>query len=1118
MNSSVRSLAWLAAFILLVAGGAGCSKRTFAERLLESGNRYFELEQYDKAETEYLRVLRFVQLQPTALGKLGLACFYEGKLPQSFAFLRKAAELDPGNAAVRLKLGLAYFALHQPKEAWAEAAWVLQKHPTDAEALTLLADSASTTNAMEQTRRMLDACSPAVKAGAAYHLARSALLVRRQDLDGAEAEVKAAVAREPKSSAAHHALASLCLLRNDPKRAEPEFKTAAELAPWRAAGRLNYAEFELSHGAAAEAKAVAAEITQKAPDYVPAWAFLARVALLERKNDDCAALLRKTLAADPINYDALMLNGELLFAKGQATNALTHFEHIASLYSGEPRVQLELAIAHLLNRDARGARSSLYQALAMNPEYPDAILLLAEIELRSGESFSAIGSLGRLIKRQPQLPQAYQLLATAYLAQRNADAAIATYRQMAEILPKDAQVPLLIGLVLAQQNKRAEARQAFESSLRLSPDYLPALEQIVDLDLADKHYDLALQRVEQQRQKNPKAAEAWLLAAKIHLAQATVGGGGDQPGQSGQTRTASQFAKTAAARANVDQAEQALLKAIELNPNLRKSYLLLAQLYVASEKHQQALDRLNGYVAKTNDVVALMQIGMIHDQLQHVTAAREAYERLLNVDPSFSPALNNLAYLYSERLGQLDKAYAMAERARGLLPYDPYTADTLGWILYKRAEYPRALGLIEESAFRLPANAEVQFHLGMTHYMLGEEQPARLALERAVRDAADFPGKEEGRARLATLAISVKTADASVQAALEKRLRSVPNDPIALSRLAAIQERDGAFGQAAKTIETALRGNPQNAALLITLAQLYAERLNDAPKALRIAREAHSLASDDPAASSLLGRLVFQAGDYPWAASLLEEASRKLPRDFDVLYDLAWARYSLGRVAEAQDAMRNALAALAGTPRESPSPGRQAKAAEARRFLDFVAASGPGGGAAAGSPESMARQVQQVLASNPDYVPGLVLSAMFNEQRGNFKEAARLYERVLARYPQFAPATRNLAFLEYERLGDDSKAFDLAKTARESFPGDVRLARMLGILAYQRGDCAWSAELLAECEPKPEGDAEVFYYLGMARYRLKEPARSKAALERALALNVQPKLAQEAKRILAEFK
>src|SRR5688572_18247511 len=115
-----------------------------------------------------------------------------------------------------------------------------------------------------------------------------------------------------------------------------------------------------------------------------------------------------------------------------------------------------------------------------------------------------------------------------------------------------------------------------------------------------------------------------------------------------------------------------------------------------------------------------MLVGMIHNEKKNFAGARDAYEKLIAINPDFSPALNNLAYLYSEKFNQPDKAFEAARRAHELQPLDPFSADTLGWILYKRADYTWALSLLQESAERLGAHAEVQFHLGMTYYMMSD--------------------------------------------------------------------------------------------------------------------------------------------------------------------------------------------------------------------------------------------------------------------------------------------------------------------------------------------------------------------------------------------------------------
>ena len=98
--------------------------------------------------------------------------------------------------------------------------------------------------------------------------------------------------------------------------------------------------------------------------------------------------------------------------------------------------------------------------------------------------------------------------------------------------------------------------------------------------------------------------------------------------------------------------------------------------------------------------------------------------------PIYFPALNNLAVLYSENLGQLDKAYDLAKKANEAAPNQPHFADTLGWIEFKRRNYANALRLLEDSATKLPDSAEIQFHLGMAHYMMGDEAPPAPHLRR----------------------------------------------------------------------------------------------------------------------------------------------------------------------------------------------------------------------------------------------------------------------------------------------------------------------------------------------------------------------------------------------------
>ena len=79
------------------------------------------------------------------------------------------------------------------------------------------------------------------------------------------------------------------------------------------------------------------------------------------------------------------------------------------------------------------------------------------------------------------------------------------------------------------------------------------------------------------------------------------------------------------------------------------------------------MSQLQAVLSKNpNNTSALMTLALVYEQMKDYPKARDAYEKLLSIQPNFVPALNNLAYLYTEHLNNLDKAYELARKARDL--------------------------------------------------------------------------------------------------------------------------------------------------------------------------------------------------------------------------------------------------------------------------------------------------------------------------------------------------------------------------------------------------------------------------------------------------------------------
>jgi len=712
-------------FLMIALVLAGCARTPEAKkaRYLERGNRYFKLEQYREAILEYRNVLRIDQKEPAATRQLGLAHYQLGQFGVAFRYLTQAQQLDPDNTEVRLKLASIYVLGGRPDDATAQVEAVLRKEPGNLDALVIFAGAANTPREIDEALARVQAVQPTLGTTAKLHLALAGLYLRKQDPAAAEREFREAVAREPNSVESHMAMGNFLVSRRDLPAAEGEFRAAADLAPMGSPARVRLADFYLLMRRPEDARRVLKQSTEKAPDSLPAWRLLAQLDFAEGKLADAVKSLDVVLKKNPSDVDGHLLRGRVYLAQNDTTNAIQEFQAVLKSEPRMPAAHYQLAVAYLRTGNIQQAKSELREVLNAAPTSVDATILLAQLNIQSGAVQPAVEDLERVLKLQPQAGGAYLLLGSAYLAQKQPAKAIDTGRRLVAAVPKDARGPFLIGLGLLSQGKRPEARKALETSLELSPGFLDPLVQLVQMSLVDKQPDVALAIARKQATLVSTSAPHQMVLAGVYLARRETG-----------------------------PAETAYLKAIELDPKMSEPYRLLAALYADTKRYDQALARLGDALkAKPNDTGVLMLTGVIYEQKGDTAKARDAYEKVLAVEPRAAAAANNLAWIYSEHGGDKDKALQLAQMAKEVAPDDPRVSDTLGWILYKRGIYQNALSLLRDSAAKLPDNPQVQYHLGMTYAQLGDQANARKALNAAIGSPADFQGKEDARKTLAAL-------------------------------------------------------------------------------------------------------------------------------------------------------------------------------------------------------------------------------------------------------------------------------------------------------------------------------------------------------------------------------
>ena len=1061
------------AVLLVTSLASGCSqyKKYKASRIAERAKRYFKAGEYDNAKIEYLNLLRIDHQNATAFQQVGLIWTEQGAPLRAIPFLLTVRELAPQNIPPRLKLGQILLAIGRVDDARKEAQAILQLDPRNHGAVLLLADTSKSDSeiafADQQIEKNLE------KNSGEFHVAKASLALARRDIGAASAELQEAITLDPKSVRAHLGLGYLYLARGNPGRAGPEFKAAADLSTIRSSERIKYAEFQIATGAAGDAKTGLLDITRQAPDYIPAWSVLAQLAVRDKKFDEALSLLQNVLGRDSDNIDGRMLESDILLSKGEFAKVIDTLTRLNTAFPNNPVIKYQLARAHLANKNFPAAIGALEQAVATSPNFSQASLLLGQVDILAGRLQPAAAVLEELLRKHPELGAARATLADVYRGLGRLDDAAKLFRDQIELTPQDAKPYFLLGLILRQQQQKDQARHYFEKSAELAPNDLNPVDQLVEMDLADHRFDAAKTRVKQELERKPEPPRAHFLEAKIYAAQR-----------------------------DWDHAEAALQKALELDPGMSAAYDLLISVYVNAEKLPQAANNLEAALKKDpNNQRALRMAGFVYQKMENYSRARDAYEKLLTLRPlgaDLVPVLNDLAYIYSEQFNRLDRAYELAQKAHEL-GATAGISDTLGWVLYKRGDYQKALALIQDDASKLPGNPEIQFHLGMTRYMMGEANLAQSAFEKAASAPTDFPGKEEAAQRLSLLRQSSSSGKELSVNELEGLLKKQPNDLIVLDRLAEAYEKKGDAEKAAAAYQQVYRLNSKLPNIAIKLAQLYLEPLHKPDQALEFAKKAKDLAPNDRRAAAVLGRAAFQTGNFTWAYGLLQESARQFRDDPTVLHDFALAAYALGKISEARQAM------------ELCSATASAQSQDAKRFLKMIALDQSDSQVIEAEAE-----VQKVLQMQPDYVPALMAQAAIQLQKKNTQAAKDIYISVLSRYPDFAPAQKRLAEIYLNNPHDIAKAYDLAVKARKVLPEDPELARTLAEINFERSEFSFAVQLFQESATRQPLTAKDLYFLGLAQLQTRQKVQGRATLERSLAAGLSSPFAEEAKKRISE--
>ena len=441
-------------------------------------------------------------------------------------------------------------------------------------------------------------------------------------------------------------------------------------------------------------------------------------------------------------------------------------------------------------KDYAGARAAYEQALARNPDYAQAAVHLAYLDVREGNPRQARERLETLLGKNPKNAETLIGLATLGANFGATDAEMLDWLKRARALrPGEVQVLLLLIGHYLRTNDSEQALATAAEAQKLGAEHPDVLRAIGLAQLTAGQANAAVGPLTRLVNMQPNSPEALRLLAQAHMAaDANLAAAGMLLNKALALRPGYLDAMISLAQIQIRTRQlPAALKIIreaqKAGPKAAAPYVLEGDVLMlqgdeaqAARAYEQAyqrarsgnvairmhgvLDRLGKgtqaeQVVQTwfdefpRDMAVRSYYGNYLLQQKRYPEARAEYERVLASQPNNAEVLNNLAWVLDKL--QDPRAKQFAARAMELRPDDPAMLDTLAMVLLNQGQVSEAIDLWLRAVTLAPDLAEVRYHLAQAWLKAGNKPKARRELEALIASGKDPARIEDAKQLLKEL-------------------------------------------------------------------------------------------------------------------------------------------------------------------------------------------------------------------------------------------------------------------------------------------------------------------------------------------------------------------------------
>ena len=224
---------------------------------------------------------------------------------------------------------------------------------------------------------------------------------------------------------------------------------------------------------------------------------------------------RRAIAIDGSRWEPHYGLGLLYSNARREAPALEAFRAAARLDAGNPDLQYQIAIR------SRGdeARRLLESAVATRPEWVEALVALADIELRAGDTAAARGHFETVLEQQETNAAAHIGLGRILLEADEVEPGERHLRRALELVPNSPEVALALGDLYRRQDRHQDAFAQYRQAAALDPSSPVGLLRAASLALELHRDTLASGFLDRYLQGKPNSAPALELYGDVMAAR-----------------------------------------------------------------------------------------------------------------------------------------------------------------------------------------------------------------------------------------------------------------------------------------------------------------------------------------------------------------------------------------------------------------------------------------------------------------------------------------------------------------------------------------------------------------------------------------------------------------------